>query len=125
MATRDPILQRVLELDLPPDALMSVAQVAASIGMSEEYVRQLFAEGKLSGHQHTPRQPRPGESRKTGAQRGNIVIRRDSVLMHQIGTANFCSDDLVSQFVSAFDRLPREVQFRILAMLNRNQRKSA
>lgn len=81
---------------------LTVQEVAAVLGVSDQCVRDCFESGKLCGHRFN------GRSVKGQAQRHRLMIRRDSLLLFLAESANYDKQLFLDRFSETLHALPRD-----------------
>ena len=90
----------------------SPKEVGIMVGRSDQYIRDLFENQKILGHQIN------GKACKGRAQRHAYQIHRDGVILYLMETANYEPDDYIERLVEVFQRRSMKQLSRIRELLD-------
>ncbi len=109
---------------LPPGQIwFSPKEAAHVIGRSDQFVRDLFDNQKILGHQNN------AKARKGRERRQTYQIHRDCLLLYLLETANYKPQEFIGQITKLIsfrtDKEVREIQFVIAEFVRKSSKKLA
>ncbi len=90
----------------------SPKEVGAMVGRSDQFIRDLFDNQKILGHQAN------GRAGRGRAQRYNYQIHRDGVILYLMETANYEAADFIERLGEVFRRRSMTQLSRIRELLD-------
>lgn len=114
--------QAMLDMLLPAGEWFTPAQLAASLGRSESYIRDQIETGNMGGFRAAGRAPREGERKSRGEANASTSIHRRDALIWLCKSYNQTPDEMEQRICDVIDRLPNAMLWRIRDHINKRVR---